>query len=80
MPVVFLQVAFFHRHGCTTNDTNAKYSSRAAQLYREKIKSLATQATRKHGTEVSPVGAVSHVWVLEHVGYQDNLKFITMTH
>ncbi|XP_008109643.1 ADP-ribosylation factor GTPase-activating protein 3 isoform X3 [Anolis carolinensis] len=44
--------AFFHQHGCTTSDTNAKYSSRAAQLYREKIKSLATQATRKYGTEI----------------------------
>uniref|UniRef100_A0A8C5UCV2 ADP-ribosylation factor GTPase-activating protein 3 n=1 Tax=Malurus cyaneus samueli TaxID=2593467 RepID=A0A8C5UCV2_9PASS len=47
--------AFFHQHGCTTNDTNAKYNSRAAQLYKEKIKSLATQATRKHGTDVSSV-------------------------
>ncbi|NXC91697.1 ARFG3 protein, partial [Cercotrichas coryphoeus] len=46
------QSAFFHQHGCTTNDTNAKYNSRAAQLYKEKIKSLATQATRKHGTDL----------------------------
>ncbi|XP_064417702.1 ADP-ribosylation factor GTPase-activating protein 3 isoform X2 [Latimeria chalumnae] len=44
--------AFFRQHGCTTNDTNAKYNSRAAQLYREKIKHLATQAIRKHGTEL----------------------------
>ncbi|XP_068806803.1 ADP-ribosylation factor GTPase-activating protein 3 isoform X1 [Struthio camelus] len=44
--------AFFHQHGCTTNDTNAKYNSRGAQLYKEKIKSLATQATRKHGTDL----------------------------
>ncbi|NXS29144.1 ARFG3 protein, partial [Pomatostomus ruficeps] len=44
--------AFFHQHGCTTNDTNAKYNSRAAQLYKEKIKSLATQVTRKHGTDL----------------------------
>ncbi|CAO2601427.1 ADP-ribosylation factor GTPase-activating protein 3, partial [Lemmus lemmus] len=44
--------SFFHQHGCTTSDTNAKYNSRAAQLYREKIKSLATQATRKHGTDL----------------------------
>ncbi|XP_077786877.1 ADP-ribosylation factor GTPase-activating protein 3 isoform X8 [Podarcis muralis] len=44
--------AFFHQHGCTTTDTNAKYSSRAAQLYREKIKSLAAQATRKYGTDL----------------------------
>ncbi|VCW97796.1 unnamed protein product, partial [Gulo gulo] len=45
--------SFFHQHGCATNDTNAKYNSRAAQLYRERIKSLASQATRKHGTDVS---------------------------
>uniref|UniRef100_A0A8D1FHV6 ADP-ribosylation factor GTPase-activating protein 3 n=1 Tax=Sus scrofa TaxID=9823 RepID=A0A8D1FHV6_PIG len=32
--------SFFHQHGCATNDTNAKYNSRAAQLYRERIKSL----------------------------------------
>lgn len=53
--VFCFQSAFFHQHGCTTNDTNAKYNSRAAQLYKEKIKSLATQATRKHGTDVSSV-------------------------
>ncbi|NXN39850.1 ARFG3 protein, partial [Rhinoptilus africanus] len=44
--------AFFRQHGCTTNDTTAKYNSRGAQLYKEKIKSLATQATRKHGTDL----------------------------
>ncbi|XP_028683165.1 ADP-ribosylation factor GTPase-activating protein 3 isoform X2 [Macaca mulatta] len=44
--------SFFHQHGCSTSDTNAKYNSRAAQLYREKIKSLASQATRKHGTDL----------------------------
>ncbi|XP_019130791.1 ADP-ribosylation factor GTPase-activating protein 3 isoform X1 [Larimichthys crocea] len=45
-------IAFFSQHGCTTNTANAKYNSRAAQLYREKIKTLATQATRRHGTEL----------------------------
>ncbi|EDM15633.1 rCG60057 [Rattus norvegicus] len=44
--------SFFHQHGCATKDTNAKYNSRAAQLYREKIKTLATQATRRHGTDL----------------------------
>ncbi|CAI5773948.1 ADP-ribosylation factor GTPase-activating protein 3 isoform X5 [Podarcis lilfordi] len=53
--------AFFHQHGCTTTDTNAKYSSRAAQLYREKIKSLAAQATRKYGTDV-----INTEWELSH--------------
>ncbi|XP_066561409.1 ADP-ribosylation factor GTPase-activating protein 3 isoform X2 [Amia ocellicauda] len=44
--------AFFRQHGCTTNAANSKYNSRAAQLYREKVKTLATQATRQHGTEL----------------------------
>ncbi|XP_067855777.1 ADP-ribosylation factor GTPase-activating protein 2 isoform X2 [Heptranchias perlo] len=44
--------AFFHQHGCNTNDTNAKYNSRAALLYREKLRSLAVAATRKYGTEL----------------------------
>uniref|UniRef100_A0A8C2HYU8 ADP-ribosylation factor GTPase-activating protein 3 n=1 Tax=Cyprinus carpio TaxID=7962 RepID=A0A8C2HYU8_CYPCA len=44
--------AFFSQHGCITNAANAKYNSRAAALYRERIKSLATQATRQHGTEL----------------------------
>uniref|UniRef100_A0A0K8S465 ADP-ribosylation factor GTPase-activating protein 3 n=1 Tax=Crotalus horridus TaxID=35024 RepID=A0A0K8S465_CROHD len=44
--------AFFHQHGCATNDTNAKYNSRTAQLYRDKIRSLAAQATRKYGTDL----------------------------
>lgn len=45
-------VAFFNKHGCTSSAANAKYNSRAAQLYREKIKTLGTQATRHHGTEL----------------------------
>nr|XP_023651295.1 ADP-ribosylation factor GTPase-activating protein 3-like [Paramormyrops kingsleyae] len=45
-------MAYFQQHGCTANAANAKYNSRAAQLYREKIKALAMQATRQHGTEL----------------------------
>ncbi|XP_049891668.1 ADP-ribosylation factor GTPase-activating protein 3 isoform X1 [Epinephelus moara] len=45
-------VSFFNQHGCTANAANSKYNSRAAQLYREKIKTLATQATRRHGTDL----------------------------
>ncbi|XP_038663168.1 ADP-ribosylation factor GTPase-activating protein 2 [Scyliorhinus canicula] len=44
--------AFFHLHGCMTKDTNAKYNSRAAQLYREKVKTAATAAVEKYGTEL----------------------------
>uniref|UniRef100_A0A672GC24 ADP-ribosylation factor GTPase-activating protein 3 n=1 Tax=Salarias fasciatus TaxID=181472 RepID=A0A672GC24_SALFA len=54
--------AFFNQHGCTGGAANAKYNSRAAQLYREKIKALATQATRRHGTEVElpPVSLMAY--------------------
>lgn len=45
-------ISFFNQHGCTTGAANTKYNSRAAQLYREKIKTMATQATRRHGTEL----------------------------
>ncbi|CAL1568543.1 unnamed protein product [Knipowitschia caucasica] len=45
-------IAFFNQHGCNSTAANTKYNSRAATLYREKIKTLATQATRCHGTEL----------------------------
>uniref|UniRef100_A0A3Q3GAC8 ADP-ribosylation factor GTPase-activating protein 3 n=1 Tax=Labrus bergylta TaxID=56723 RepID=A0A3Q3GAC8_9LABR len=45
-------ISFFNQHGCTTSAANSKYNSRAAQLYRDKIKTLGTQATRSHGTEL----------------------------
>lgn len=50
--LILWQMSFFSQHGCTSSAANAKYNSRAAQLYREKIKTLASQATRRHGTEV----------------------------
>ncbi|XP_051953569.1 ADP-ribosylation factor GTPase-activating protein 2-like isoform X2 [Xyrauchen texanus] len=45
-------MAFFRQHGCTTNDTNAKYNSRAALMYREKIRHLANTALYKYGTDL----------------------------
>ncbi|MEQ2165708.1 hypothetical protein GOODEAATRI_019923 [Goodea atripinnis] len=45
------QTAFFRQHGCSTNDTNSKYNSRAAQMYREKIRQLANAALSKYGTQ-----------------------------
>ncbi|KAM9817578.1 ADP-ribosylation factor GTPase-activating protein 2 [Neosynchiropus ocellatus] len=44
--------AFFRQHGCSTNDTSAKYNSRAAQMYRDKIRQLANTATSKYGTDL----------------------------
>ncbi|XP_062404997.1 ADP-ribosylation factor GTPase-activating protein 2 isoform X2 [Sardina pilchardus] len=45
-------MVFFRQHGCTTNDTNAKYNSRAAQMYREKIRQQANAALSKYGSEL----------------------------
>ncbi|XP_031799432.1 ADP-ribosylation factor GTPase-activating protein 2 [Sarcophilus harrisii] len=44
--------AFFRQHGCSTNDANSKYNSRAAQTYREKIRQLGSAALAKHGTDL----------------------------
>lgn len=61
---VWVKMAFFRQHGCTTNDTNAKYNSRAAQMYREKIRQLANAALSKHGTDVR------HLWDIRCVLFQ----------
>ena len=47
------QTAYFRQHGCTAKEAHQKYNSRAAQLYREKLASLAANAQKKYGTEVS---------------------------
>lgn len=66
------QIGFFNQHGCTASAANAKYNSRASQLYREKIKTLATQATRRHGTEVKKTPACSSTdW---HIPWAESLN------
>jgi len=45
---------FFHSHNCQTTDTQQKYNSRAAQLYREKLNLVAAQAVRVHGDKLWP--------------------------
>nr|XP_029508305.1 ADP-ribosylation factor GTPase-activating protein 2-like [Oncorhynchus nerka] len=57
--------AFFRQHGCSTNDTTAKYNSRAAQMYREKIRQQANTALSKYGSDVS-VGSASTVTQTYH--------------
>ena len=59
--VCSFQSTFFRQHGCTTNDANAKYNSRAAQLYREKLTTMAATAHRAQGTEVCVQGVFSCV-------------------
>jgi len=44
--------SFFQQHSCETKDIQQKYSSRAAQLYREKLHQLATKAMKQYGTKI----------------------------
>ena len=46
------QTSFFRQHNCDTNDTQLKYKSRAAQLYRDKLHNEAAKAMRVHGTKL----------------------------
>jgi len=43
---------FFRSQNCLTTDTQQKYNSRAAQLYREKLSQAASQAMRIHGDKL----------------------------
>lgn len=45
-------LSFFRQHGCTTNDAQQKYHSRAASLYREKLLSQAHSVMKLHGTKL----------------------------
>jgi len=52
---------FFRGQNCNTKDTQQKYNSRCAQLYREKLHQMAAQAMRLHGTKLHiDTGAESH--------------------
>ncbi|XP_031552167.1 ADP-ribosylation factor GTPase-activating protein 3-like [Actinia tenebrosa] len=44
--------AFFRQHSVNTEDSTAKYKSRVALLYREKIASLAAKAQNMYGTQL----------------------------
>lgn len=43
---------FFKQHDFTTKDAHQKYNSRAAQLYKDKLSSIAASAMRQYGTEL----------------------------
>jgi len=44
--------SFFRQQNANSTDTQQKYNSRAAQLYREKLHQAAAQAMRLHGTKL----------------------------
>ena len=50
--IQFFQASFFRQHNCNTTDTQLKYKSRAAQLYRDKLHGEAAKAMRVHGTKL----------------------------
>ncbi|XP_060694661.1 ADP-ribosylation factor GTPase-activating protein 2 [Hemiscyllium ocellatum] len=68
--------AFFRQHGCMTKDTTAKYNSRAAQLYRERLRTAAVAAVGQHGTQLwfdgcntspcLPLGQCENDFFIEH--------------
>merc|ERR1739838_366278 len=43
---------FFRQHNCTSSDTQQKYNSRAALLYKEKLATMSKQAMQIHGSRV----------------------------
>jgi len=64
-------LTFFRGHNCTTTDTQQKYNSRAAQLYREKLHQSAAQAMRLHGTKLHIEGPASEGVVEEEKAEDD---------
>ncbi|XP_020373969.2 ADP-ribosylation factor GTPase-activating protein 2 isoform X4 [Rhincodon typus] len=64
--------AFFLQHGCMTKDTTAKYNSRAAQLYRERLRTAADQHSTQlwfDGCSTSPclpLGQYENDFFVEH--------------
>ncbi|XP_026331747.1 uncharacterized protein F07F6.4 [Hyposmocoma kahamanoa] len=49
---------FFRSHGLATEDARQKYSSRVAQMYRDKLNVLADQAMKTYGTKVLTMHAL----------------------
>lgn len=47
------QTQFFRSQGLNTEDARQKYSSRVAQMYKDKLSSMSEQAMKTYGTKVT---------------------------
>ena len=66
-------MAYFRQHGCNTKEAHAKYNSRAASLYREKLAGMAAAAQKKYNTEVSECLSVPMTILLYCASYHSLL-------
>eukprot|EP00123_Amoebidium_parasiticum_P000150 comp10385_c0_seq1/m.5165 comp10385_c0_seq1/g.5165 ORF comp10385_c0_seq1/g.5165 comp10385_c0_seq1/m.5165 type:complete len:622 (-) comp10385_c0_seq1:760-2625(-) len=62
---------FFREHGVTTKDTNAKYHSRAAGMYRDKLASLVAQDEKRGGHPLHDLQVADTTPAEEHVDFFD---------
>ena len=69
---------FFRSHNCNTTDTQQKYNSRAASLYRDKLSSDATKAMRMYGDKVTIVK--SHSLSRQFKAIQKNIFYIKISY
>lgn len=51
--LLLFQAQFFRQHNLMTDDARQKYSSRVAQLYKDKLFSLSANAMKVYGTQVT---------------------------
>ena len=62
--------SFFRSHNCLITDTQEKYKSRAARVYRERLQQEAAQAIRAKGDQVTIVRILDNflfLFIVAHI-------------